>query len=324
MKNAYRRLGPCAWLAVAGLALLAGCGSGEPKVAADVEGTPITSAQVTELYDVFARTAEGQETLDGSGPDSTTVDPKQIRAAVLSYRIKVAFVETLARREGVDVPETAAQESIYDALAEGRSLQAAGYRSQDLEAAAHLEALSKAIAAKLLPDVTVTEAELAAAFRERGDIVGKSFRATTDLAFMVSQDSASQLRSALDGGASFHQATQALSAQTLEAQTVDITSLSPLSPEVLKVVRTLAPGQTAEPIRYDLGGAAVFVVAHQEKRVDLPALTLAQAAPELRKAVIDHKRFLFFQDWLKQEFLSAHIRVNHYYGSWNPSFQAVV
>jgi hypothetical protein len=65
-------------------------------------------------------------------------------------------------------------------------------------------------------------------------------------------------------------------------------------------------------------------VLHQQKRTDLPALTLQEATPELTKIVVEHKQFLVFDDWLKKQYLSAQIKVNKYYGTWNPSFQAVV
>jgi hypothetical protein len=48
---------------------LSGClfgGASEPDIAATVEGTQITSAQVNELYDIFANTDTGADDLTGA------------------------------------------------------------------------------------------------------------------------------------------------------------------------------------------------------------------------------------------------------------------
>lgn len=301
-------------------------GGGAPKIAADVEGTKITSAQVDLLYDVFAKTDAGAESLGGadSNPDALKVDPKQIRATSLSYQIKIAFLDFLAQREQVTIPEDASKEDIYNGLASIGSLQTAGYRGEDLKVAARIEAISKAIAAKLLPDASVTTAELQAAYDERKEVVGKSFRATTDIAFMASQKSADALKVALDGGKDFVAATDALGEETIAAKTIDVNPITPIQADVVETVRKLDTGKTAAPIRYDVEGATLFVVLHQQKRTDLPALTLTEATPELTTIVVEHKRFVVFQDWLKKQYEAANIDVDGYYGKWNPSFQAVV
>lgn len=313
-------------LAVSGCGLIGG-GGGEPQIAADVEGTTITSAQVNQLYEVFARTEAGQQALGGGGsgePGSSTLEPKQIRQTALSYQIKVAFLTFLGARENVAVPEDASKDEVYDALASIGSLQVAGYRGQDLKVAARIEAISKAIAARLLPEASVTDAELKAAYADRKDLVGKSFRATTDIAFMGSEAAADALKTALDAGQDFAASTAALGEATLEARTVDINPITPIQADLIEKVRTLDAGRTADPISYDVDGAALFVVLHQRKRVDLPALTLTEATPELTKAVIDHKRFVVFDDWLGKQYLAARIDVDPYYGRWDPSFRAVV
>lgn len=301
---------------------LAGCGGGgAPKIAADVEGIAITSADVDALYDIFASTGAGAADLQGV--DGVKVDPKQIRATALSYRIKIAFMDYLAQREGANVPADDSQDDVYDELAQIGSLKTTGYQGADLKVAARVEAISKAIAKKLLPDASVTREELQAAYDERKDIVSKSFRATTGVAFMDSPESAAALRKSLEKGTDFEAATDALNG-TVAAQVVDINPISPIQPELIEQVRKLDPGKTSEPVRYDLGDVTVYTVLYQVKRTDLPALTLEQARPELTKIVVEHKQFLVFTDWLKKQYASAKITVDKYYGKWNPSFQAVV
>jgi hypothetical protein len=308
--------------AVALTLALTGCGGGgAPDIAATVEGTPISSAQVQALYDIFANTDTGASDLQGV--EGVKVDPKQIRATALSYRIKVAYIEYLAHREGVPLPADDSKDSLYDELAQVGSLKTSGYKGQDLKTAARLEQISKAIAKKLLPDATVTREELQAAYDERKDLVGKSFRATTGIAFMDSPESAAELRKELAKGTDFTAATDALSG-TVAAQVADINPISPIQPELIETVRKLEVGQSSEPVRYDLGEVTVYTVLYQQKRTDLPALTLEQAKPELTKIVVEHKQFLVFSDWLKKQYLSAKITVDKYYGEWNPTYQAVV
>ncbi|MGQ0623442.1 MAG: peptidylprolyl isomerase, partial [Sporichthyaceae bacterium] len=185
------------------------------------------------------------------------------------------------------------------------------------------EAISKAIAARLLPEVTVSDTELQAAFDERKDIVGESFRASTNIAFMDDQTSAENLKAQLEDGKEFLAAAKALGEATLTAETVDVNPLSPLPPAFIDVVKGLKVGAVAEPIQYDVDDGAVFVVLQQNKREDLPALTLDQARPELIEIVKDKKRLAVFEQWFEKQFAAAKVDVDGYYGKWNASFQAV-
>lgn len=321
-----RRLGATA----AGVALslaLSGCGvfgggGGEPEIAADVAGTPITSARVNELFSIFANTSSGAAGLEG-GESGIKVSPEQIRATALSFQIKVTFLEVLAEREGITVPEQI-DEEVFEDFAGITSLQSQGFRGEDLKIAARAEAIGKAIAAKLLPEVTVTDEDVQAAYDERKDIVGESFRATTDIAFMDSETSAAKLKADLEDGKKFLDATAAAGSATLVAETIDITPLSPVQPDVLDAVRTLDAGKTAEPIRYDVGDGPLFVVLHQQKRTDLPALSVEEARPELEDIVTNRKRKDVYDQWLKQQYTAANITVDDYYGKWESSFQAVI
>ncbi len=316
--------------AVAGIAgavalslALSGCGGGggAPAVAADVEGTQITSAQVDELYQVFANTDAGGESLQGV--QGVKVAPEQIRATALSYRIKIAFMEFLAKREGAQPAPSATDESTYDELAEIGSLKFSGFQGEDLAVAARMESIGKAIAAKLLPDVTVSREELQKAYDDRPELVGKSFRAKTGIAFMDSEASAAALKKELAKGTDFTAATDGLSG-TVAAETVDVNPITPIQADLIEAVRKLKPGESSEPIFYDVGGVPVYTVLYQITRKDLPALTLEEAKPELTQIVADAKRYEVFEDWLKKQYLTARITVDKYYGKWDPTLQAVI
>lgn len=316
-----RRLGALAIVGALALAVSACGGGGRPEVAAKVEGVPIASDRIDELFNIFAGTAQGAAEL--GGPDGQTLPPKQVRATALTYQIRVTFLDYLATRENIVLPTGVDNSELYNEFAGIGTLTDAGFRGQDLAIAARAEAISKAIAAKLLPEVTVSETELQAAFDERKDIVGESFRASTNIAFMDDQTSADMLKAELEDGVDFTKAVSALGEKTLTAETVDVNPLSPLPPAFIEVVKGLKVGDVAEPIQYDFEDGAVYVVLQQTKREDLPALTLDQARPELAEIVKDKKRLAVFEQWFEKQFAAAKVDVDGYYGKWNPSFQAV-
>ncbi|MGQ0624354.1 MAG: hypothetical protein ACT4PP_06820, partial [Sporichthyaceae bacterium] len=114
---------------------IAGCGGGgRPEVAAEVEGVPISSARVDELFDIFAGTAQGSAEL--AGPGGLTLPPKQVRATALTYQIRVTFLDYLATRENIVIPQGVDNSALYDELAGIGSLRDSGFRGQDLAIAA--------------------------------------------------------------------------------------------------------------------------------------------------------------------------------------------
>jgi hypothetical protein len=306
---------------------LSGCGlfgsSGVPQIAATVQGVPITSKTVQELYEKFANSSQGQSDMDPTQQQGLVVSPKQIRQTALTYQIRVVFLEALAKQRGITQQDTDAQREIANELAQAPSLQAGGFQASDLEVAQRAELLSKAIAAKLLPDVIVNPQEIQDAYDQRQDLVAASFRSKTDIAFMDDQDSATQLITRLKKGEDFFSITKDLGSKALQAQEVDVTPLSPVQKDFIDTVRGLKQGETSKALPYQVDDGSVYIVLHVEKREDLPKLTLAQATDELTKIVQDDKRYAFFQRWFDLQYREADIRVNKYYGKWNKSFLAV-
>lgn len=307
---------------------LSGCGlfgsAGVPQIAATVQGVPITSKTVQDLYDKFANSSQGQSDMDPTQQQGLVVSPKQIRQTALTYQIRVEFLEVLAKQQGITEQDTDAQKEIANELAQAPSLQAGGFQASDLEVAQRAELLSKAIAAKLVPDVIVNPQEIQDAYDQRQDLVAASFRSKTDIAFMDDQASADELIARLKKGENFFAITKDLgNDKALQAQEVDVTPLSPVQKDFIDTVRGLKQGETSKALPYQVDDGNVYIVLHVEKREDLPKLTLAQATPELTKIVQDDKRYAFFQQWFDQKYREADIRVNKYYGKWNKSFLAV-
>jgi hypothetical protein len=296
---------------------------GVPEVAAYVQGMPISSKTVQDLYDKFATSDQGKSDMDPTQQQGLVVSPKQIRQTALTYQIRVTFLEALAKLKGVTAQDTEEQKEIANELATAPSLQQGGYQASDLEIAKRAEVLSKAIAQKLLPDVIVNPAEIQDAYDQRQDLVGASFKSKVDVAFLDDQASADTLISRLNKKDDFFAITKDLGAKALQAQEVDVSPLSPVQKDFIDTVRGLKSGETSKALPYQVDDGSVYIVLHVAKREDLPKLTVAQATPELTPIVQEDKRYAFFQQWFDKQYREADIRVNKYYGKWNKNFLAV-
>jgi hypothetical protein len=322
--RALRGIGVAAALAL----MVSGCSmpfssQGVPEVAAYVQGMPISSKDVQALYDKFATSDQGKSDMDPTQQQGLVVSPKQIRQTALTYQIRVTFLEALAKLKGVTDADQEAQKEIANELAQAPSLQQGGYQASDLEIAKHAEVLSKAIAAKLLPDVIVNPAEIQDAYDQRQDLVAASFKSKVDVAFLDDAASADTLISRLNKKDDFFAITKDLGAKALQAQEVDVSPLSPVQKDFIDTVRGLKTGETSKALPYQVDDGSVYIVLHVAKREDLPKLTVAQATPELTTIVQEDKRYAFFQQWFDKQYREADIRVNKYYGKWNKNFLAV-
>jgi hypothetical protein len=309
------------------LVAMSGCSltgsKGVPAVAAHVDGVDIPSKSIQDLYDQFAHSEQGKNDMDPTQQQGMSVSPKQIRQTALTYQIRVVFLEALAKQKGIDVPATEDSEDVSAEIAQAPSLASAGFKASDIRIAQRAEKLERALAVKLLPDVAVNPDEIQAAYDQRKDIVGKSFRATTGIAFMDDVDSANSLKAQLDKGGDWDTIISSLGEKVLRSATVDMSPISPVQRGLIDKVATLKQGETADPQHFEVDNGSVYIVLHVAKREDLPELSLADATPELTKIVQDDKRFQFFQQWFDKQFKEADVKVDGYYGKWNKSFLAV-
>ncbi|HEX3612205.1 MAG TPA: peptidyl-prolyl cis-trans isomerase [Sporichthyaceae bacterium] len=309
------------------LAATSGCSltgsKGVPAEAAKVDGMSIDSKTIQSLYNQFANSDQGQSDMDPTQQQGLRVSPKQIRQTALTYQIRVVFLEALAKQRGINVADTENNADVASEIAQAPSLAEAGFKASDIQVAARAEKLEKALALKLLPDVVVNADELKAAYDQRKDIVGKSWKATTDIAFVDDIDSANSLKSQLDKGGDWATVIKSLGDKILRSSTVDISPISPVQKEFIDKVSALKQGQSADPMHFEVGDGSVYIVLHVSKREDLPELSLTDATPELTKIVQDDKRYQFFEQWFNKQFRDADIKVDGYYGKWNKSFLAV-
>ena len=152
-------------LVVAGL-VATGCSksSKPPAVAAVVEGADIKSSDTLALLDAF----QHRQT-PTSGDTKGQLNRKELLRTILGYQIKVTFLEQLAKKQNV----TVGSDNTIDAAAQAvdpQAFSAFGLRQEDFARSLRAGRLSKAIAEKQFPDVTVSDTALHAEFdRRAGD-----------------------------------------------------------------------------------------------------------------------------------------------------------
>src|SRR5581483_11360837 len=169
--------------------------------------------------------------------------------------------------------------------------------------------LSQAMAKKLFPDVSISDAALRAEYERRAPLLDRHWKATADLARFGAEDSATQLAGRVGAGERFADAASALGAA--DVATVDVNPVvAPLPAAVLDALGTMAAG-------------GAWIVARLASRQATPRLTLDELRPELTAFLVERDRQDRFQDWFQTKFAAAAIKVSRYYGKWDAKHTTV-
>jgi hypothetical protein len=300
-------------LSVTGALLGGGCSSGggsRPRVAAVVEGTRIPSSETEAMVDAYLH----RQTPQPMGEDTPR---DQIAKGVLEYQIKLTSLEHLAATLGVS-SEAASYFDSTARLIQPEDTGRIGERPEDLARELQAGRLSQAMAKKLFPDVSISDAALQAEYERRAPLLDRHWKATAQLARFGAPDPATPLRTRVGAGEHFADVASALGAA--DVGTVDVNPVvAPLPAAVLDALGKLAPGAVSDPI--PAGGA--FIVARLESRQDVPRLTLDELRPELTEYLAERERQERFQDWFQTKFAAAAVKVSSYYGKWDPKHTTV-
>ena len=308
------RARPAAFALIAAAALLGGgCSSGggsRPRVAAVVEGTRIASSETEAMVDAYLH----RQTPQPTGADTPR---DEIAKGVLEYQIKLTSLEHLAATLGVSSEAT----SYFDSTArliQPEDTGRIGERPEDLARELQAGRLSQAMAKKLFPDVSISDAALQAEYERRAPLLDRHWKATAQLARFGAPDPATQLRTRVGAGERFADVASALGAA--DVGTVDVNPVvAPLPAAVLDALGKLSPGAVSDPI--PAGGA--WIVARLESRQDVPRLTLDELRPELTEYLGERERQNRFQDWFQTKFAATAVKVSSYYGKWDPKHTTV-
>jgi hypothetical protein len=297
------------------VALLAvGCSRGSPpKIAAVVEGAKIRSSDTEALVDAYLHRQKGPDPAE----QQAQLGKSQVTKLVLSYQIKVTFLEQLAKRQGVSTEPGSYFEAAADAL-EPAAYQALGLRPEDFARSLQAGRLSKALAERLFPNVTVSETALREEYDRRAVQLNRNWKAKVKIARFQTEDVAGKVRGRVQAGEPFDRAVSALGAERVDS--VDINPITAELPsDTLDAIGALGSGQVGPATQAGSGWISIFV----EHREDLPPLSFDDVRPELTAYLADHQRATLFQEWFEKEFLNAHVAVSKHYGRWDPQFHNV-
>jgi len=281
-----------------------------PRVAAVVEGTRILSSETEAMLDAYLHRQSPQ-------PMGEDMPRDQVAKGVLEYQIKLTCLEHLAATLGV-ASEPASYFESTARLIQPADTGRIGERPEDLARELQAGRLSQAMARKLFPDVSISDAALQAEYERRAPLLDRHWKASAELARFGAEDPARQLATRVGAGERFADAASALGAA--DVATVDVNPVvAPLPAAVLDALGTLAAGAVSAPI--PAGGA--WVVARLDSRQDVPRLSLDELRPELTAFLVERERHDRFQDWFQTKFTAAAVKVSSYFGKWDAKHTTV-
>lgn len=290
--------------AALGLALAA-CGRSPGKVAATVEGSRIPAARVEKLAKGWLDSPQMQ-----NEAMRAVLTPQRVRQMALLQLVRMTYLEKVARQYGVSLSSPAIEHAAATAVPPDE-LHNLGWESANFQEALQASQLSRQVAERVFPTVTVAGGGVHGYFTEHPELFRASWKAAAQMAFFRDGDKASRYAAAASPGENFVTAARAAGAD----EATDVESVAPDSglPDVLlERVKTTPQGTVAQPLKVDTG----FWVVAVTKRADLPAQTFDEARPSIEKHLIDQQRQELFSNWLDKQVKSANVSVAKHYGKW--------
>jgi hypothetical protein len=299
--------------ACAAAGLLAGCSGSPkpPKVAATVEGATVSSADISALMDAYRH----RQTIS-TDPSTPELKAKQLRQTVLSFEIKLTFLEQLAKRMRVTTPVNT---DAAAAAVDPQAFAAFGFREEDFARSLRAGRLSRAIAEQLFPAVTVSDTAVREEFDRRAAEPFRPWKAEVKMARFNAQAPADAVRGRVAAGETFDQVTSVLGAAEVAEVDVD-PNVTELPAPVFDAIGALNASQVSQGVKTSTGWLAILV----EHRDTVPKPTFEEVRPEITAYLIDQERSRLFQDWFSKQFSAAHVTVARYYGTWNAQLHVVV
>ncbi|MCY4102410.1 MAG: peptidyl-prolyl cis-trans isomerase [bacterium] len=290
----------------------ASCGGEEqtapPEVAAVVDGREILAVEVDALTDRYLAAPAT------SGRTGSTIPPLERPVAlrfVLNYLIRLTMLEVVAGEFDLEVEIDPELEMALESVSP-EDFARSNVTADDLRVAERAGDISRRVAVALFPEVAVAEDEVRRIYEQESYRYESGWSATVHTAFLGSLAAAEQLRSATQQGASFLGTAETLGA--LESGSMGVvTSTSPLPPDILEAIGSLAPGEVSEAIQASIGWLLFFV----ETREAIGETPYDVARLEILAVLADQERQRLFDDWFQQRVTEADVEVDEFYGRWN-------
>lgn len=293
----------------------AGCGgkSKRPTVAAKVNGTTVSSADVERLTTQYITASAGStgQTL-AQGAPLKPLDKKVGRRYVLEYLIRLTLLKQLAQDNGVSVEPDGLLDKAVGVAPDSEFAQSA-YTRDDLRNGLMAGNVSKKLAEKLFPNVAVSDSDVEKHWETVKDRFKAGWSSTIRAAFLPTSAAADELRQKVTAGAPFDETANGLGAAKAGSMGRVTSGTEELSLELRSVIGTLHAGELSPPAQ----AADGWLVLLCEDRQDTVARGLADVRGEVLTAVSDQKRQRLFADWLDEREKKAAVEVASFYGKWN-------
>ncbi|MDQ1518905.1 MAG: PPIC-type domain [Actinomycetota bacterium] len=291
-------------------AILTGCSGHGDTPAARVGTEAISDKEVRSLTDQW-RATEKQQATEGS---RQPLPDKRLGQLALVQMIKTKLVAQLAtgERVGLKADEVARALAAETSTAD---LDSTGWGKASFESALRSALLSKALAAKLFPVISIPENRLRAYFETHPDQFQSQWRATVDLAFFEEEKLARGFSTSTGAPGRFSETARASGAgDVLTSQLVN--GNSSLPGEILTAISTMHSETMSTPVR---AGRGYWIIHTTEVHREGPQ-TFETARPSIEQHLADQQRQEKFSDWLAARLHDAKIEVKSTYGKWPRDF----
>lgn len=282
--------------------------TGQPEVAAVVEGREILAVEVDALTDRYLAAPAT------SGQTGSTIPPLERTVTlrfVLNYLIRLTMLEVVAAEFELEVAIDPELELALEAVSP-EEFARSNVTADDLRVAERAGDISRRVALALFPEVAIAEDEVRRIYEQESYRYESGWSATVHTAFFGSLAAAEQLRGATRDGASFLETAQALGA--LESGSMGtVTSTSPLPPDILEEIGSLGAGDVSETIQASIGWLLFFV----ESREEVGETPYDEARRQIMEVLADQERQRLFDEWFQERLTMADVEVHRSYGRWN-------
>lgn len=314
-------------LGVLSLALLGACGNLFDTAAAVVSGTKITIQEVTEGLEAFKETEEYQRLAQQGNIEAIQ---RQVQQAYLSDLIRRAVLQPEAEELGIEVTDEEVAEQIdaikdefgsENAFQEG--LKERGLDEARLEQIIHDNLLEEKLRAEVTEGTEPSEAEVSAYYEENiADYTTTRSQHILVEEKVLADQIATQLQNAPKKkvDALFEQLARRESTDRGSAKdggNLGFTSAGELVEEYESAAAELQIGEVSDPVQSQLGYHVIRVL---ERRVT----PLEDVADAISEQIGEGAEEEAWQEWLREAYEAADIRVNSRYGELDVQSQQVV
>jgi peptidyl-prolyl cis-trans isomerase C len=305
------------------LLLLAACGpSGNPSVAASVNGEEIPVAEVEERYEAIAANPQFQQQLEAGGGDDFI---EQVQARLLSDLIEAELVAQGAADLGVEISEADVEERRESLIEEvggqetfEQLVEESGLTEEQIDEQVRDITLREEIQEELSADIDVTDEEVEAFFEENRE---ERFDVAEARHILVeSEDEADDVIERLEDGESFADIAQEESIDTGSGeQGGDLGQFGrgQMVPEFEEAVFSAPLGEVVGPVETQFGFHVIEVIERAEP-------DLEEVEEEIRVELAQARQGEVVQEWLTERRQEADIEVNPRFGEWDATTGQVI